>query len=258
MKVIDTKNISAKKEPIVGNVLQRTEVLQLLYDNLTPICRKNYDKIIDSSKYTKIARDRNLLNYRLCTYMDIKNLGIEKSLTGYQKRFIASSGATIAILNTLNNKPVSVVFRTISGKGFMDYSMIYSLYGFDQMSEDFKYGDYIVVVEGLYDADALRQIYPNVLASLTSNITLMQCEILKSMTDKFIIAFDNDEAGENGFLKAVKRLGEVQKMNIYGKDKDIGNMEEFYGVNNEEYNARREYYTKQIERLTSEFSIFLD
>ena len=138
------------------------------------------------------------------------------------------------------------MFRSLDKKEFMDYSYFYSLYGYDMMDSNFKYGDYLIVTEGLYDADTIRQIYPNVVATQTSNITLLQRDILLSMTDRFILGFDADDAGENGFKKALQRLGtDIKKLPIYGSDKDIGVMEEVKS-NSFEYNLRKEFYTKAI------------
>ena len=161
-------------------------------------------------------------------------------------------GAVLVIFNTLNNKPISCVFRGISEKEFIDYSALQSMYGFDMMDSNFKYGDWIVIVEGLYDADVLRSVYPNVLSMQTSNVNALQAEILLSLSNKFIIAFDNDNAGHIGYDKAVHRLKKdntiVQRLMPYGHDKDVGMLEEFIS-NYDEYNKRKTYYINTIQEL---------
>ena len=221
-------------------------VIKILYDSLVPVMEKGYDRVLDSSKYVRLARDYRYENYRFLRYQDLFDLGLASSFSKYQRHFISSSGAVLAIFNSLNKKPVSIVFRSLDKKEFMDYSYIYSLYGYDMMDNNFRYGDYLIVTEGLYDADTIRQVYPNVVATQTSNITLLHKDILLSMTDKFILGFDADEAGENGFKKALQRLGtDIKKLPIYGSDKDIGVMEEVKS-NSFEYNLRKEFYTKAI------------
>jgi hypothetical protein len=76
----------------------------------------------------------------------------------------------------------------------------------------------------------------------------MQCEVLKTLTDKFIVAFDSDDAGESGFKTALNRLGtDIKKLKVYPGDKDVGVMEELKNVNSYEFNERLKYYTEEIE-----------
>ena len=244
--VVDVSNIRNRVYSRDEKVYPKEDVIQILYENLVPVVDKDYDRVLDSSKYVRLARDYNYTNYRFLKYQDLFDLGLASSFTSYQRHFISSSGAVLAIFNSLNNKPISIVFRSLDKKEFMDYSYFYSMYGYDMMDSNFKYGDYLIVTEGLYDADTIRQIYPNVVATQTSNITLLQRDILLSMTDRFILGFDADDAGENGFKKALQRLGtDIKKLPIYGSDKDIGVMEEVKS-NSFEYNLRKEFYTKAI------------
>lgn len=248
MPVIDNNLIMQRvKKEKESPVYSTKEVFQIMYNNLPKVMDKGPDKVLDSSKYVRIAKDYRYDNYRLCTYKDIINLELVNSLTIYQKRFISRNGAVIAIFNTLNRKPVSLVFRSVSQKEFMDFSLVYSVYGYDMIDDNFKYGDYLVITEGQYDADSLRRVYPNVVATQTSNITLIQTNILKSMTDKFIIAFDSDNAGIDGFEKAIKRLGtDIKRLPIYGTDKDVGVMEEMKKIPME-YQERFQFYKDAIE-----------
>lgn len=248
MKVIDTSNLQTKKVKKAFNRLPKKEVMRILSENLTPVCERDYDKVLDSSKYVRIARDYQYKNYKMCSWKDIQRLGLEDSFTTYQKQFFADAGATVAIFNELNGKLLSVVFRAVSSKDFMDYSLSYSIYGYDMIDPNFKYGDYLIITEGIYDADSLRRVYPNTIATLTSNITLMQSEVLKTMTDKFIIAFDSDKAGESGFSAALKRLGtDIKKLKIYPGDKDPGVLEEKKKIDVVGYNERVSYYKEEIE-----------
>jgi hypothetical protein len=233
-----------------------SEIYKVLKDNAKPVCEYPEDKVLDQSKYVKLARRYNLKNYRLVLYKDLKNWGIYDSFTKYQKSVFANAGATIAILNELNGNLVSVVFRSTTEKEFINYSLFYSVYGFDMIDDNFRFGDYIVVTEGLYDADVLRQIYPNVVATQTSNVTLTQSIVLKLMTDKFIIAFDSDSAGDSGLERAIKRLGDVKHLSIYPKDKDIGNMEEYLDKGDTyNYEIRKSFYKERLDDCLSDSSI---
>ena len=259
MKIVNTDNIKMKSKNRVFNRLPKEEVLRILSENLVPVCLKQGDKVLDSSKYTRIARDYQYKNYKFCSYADIKRLGLEDSFTTYQKQFFSEAGATIAIFNELGGKLISVVFRSVSEKAFMDYSLVYSLYGYDLIPDDFKYGDYLVITEGLYDADSLRRIYPYTVAMLTSNITVMQAAILKTMTDKFIIAFDADSAGESGFNKALKRLGtDIKKLPMYPGDKDLGIIEEIKLSDPKGFKDRDEFYREKIQECKSSIGFSLE
>lgn len=258
MKVVDVDSILEHKKSIAYNTnneryLSKLEVLNVLYDELPSVCDLRADNVLDSSKYVQLARHYNYKNYRLLRYGDINKLGLRNSLTPFHHNFIKNmGGAVLVIFNTLNNKPVSCVFRGITEKEFIDYSALQSMYGFDMIDSNFKYGDWIVIVEGLYDADVLRSIYPNVLAMQTSNVNSLQGEILLSMSNKFIVAFDSDTAGSVGYDKAYHRLKRdntiVQKLQVYGSDKDVGMLEEFIS-NSSEYSKRKAYYTDTIDEL---------
>ena len=232
------------------------EVYDILKKNAKPVCDYPEDSILDRSKYVKIARRRNLTNYKLILYKDLKNWDLLDSFTRYQRTVFANAGATIAIFNEMSGNLASIVFRSTTEKEFINYSLFYSVYGFDLMDINFKYGDPIVIVEGLYDADVLRQIYPNVVATQTSNVTVTQARVLKLMTNNFIVAFDSDSAGESGLEKATKRLGDVKKLPIYPRDKDIGNMEEFLDKGDTySYDIRRDFYKERLDDCLNASSI---
>ena len=245
-----TIHVQGKKEIKSNKELSRKEVINVLNKNLPCIYQFEGDKVLNKSKYVKLAIEYEYNNYRLLRYKDIEELGLSNSLSYFHKRFIVDSGgAVLVIFNSLNKKPVSCVFRSLQGKDFVDYSYIRSLYGFDMISEDFKYGDILYLTEGYYDADVLRTLHVNSVAMLTSNVNQIQANILKSMTDRFVVAFDSDNAGNVGYKKALQKLGgNIRKLPIYTNDKDIGNMEE-YSKDTQEYKDRKEYYTEQINKI---------
>lgn len=227
------------------------EVILKLYEVLPTVEEVVKVRKIKYNKYIDLALKYKFDNYRICTLNDLSKLGLMKSFTENQRNFFNESGEFVAIFNTIGGKPVSLVFRSIEGKKFVDFSMFYTLYGLDLIDSSFKYGDWLVLTEGIYDADSFRSIYRNVVALLTSNVTIMQSEVLNTITDKFIIAFDNDEGGRFGVNKSLKRLKEsndscvVEVMNLFSRDKDLGEMEEKSG-DLEGYELRRGYYKSFI------------
>ena len=62
----------------------------------------------------------------------------------------------------------------------------------------------IVVCEGCKDCMVLKKYYPYVLANNTSSMGI-NAEILSNVSNKFLLAYDNDEAGRNG-MKNDKRV----------------------------------------------------
>ena len=239
----------------------RDEVLKKLRDNLQTVeqyCSKRDD--VRGDKYIELALKYGYQNYRVCTIADIYDLGLFKSFSYYAKEFINTSGKFLVIMNELNDKPISSVFRRLDKKDFFDFSVYYCPYGLDLFDENFKYGDPVILTEGVYDSDSLRPLFKNTLSMLTSSITVMQAEILNSITNRFIIAFDSDEAGNSGYEKAVMRLksknprATVDKLDIYPGDKDLGVMEEMIWKNNEEeYKLREIYYRSKVGSILDSF-----
>lgn len=229
------------------------DVLERLYQNLPSVVDVgNKDDILSKSKYVRLAREYSYRNYRFCRYSDILDLGLDNSFHYFHKRFLTQEGAVLAIFNSLNDKPVSLLFRSLTSKEFVDYSLFSGLYGYDMIDHDFEYGQVIILTEGVYDADTLRTLYPNTLAVMTSSVSMSQVNILKSMSDKFICAFDSDDAGQRGFEIAKKRFHSLKRLEVYQRDKDVGVMEEMHG-SLFEFDRRREYYSREISNLISSF-----
>jgi len=104
---------------------------------------------------------------------------------------------------------VSVVFPCMDVEGYVNGIVVRSLvqksfYGYVEFPvmlwgmenfKGFKYGDPIVLVEGIKDATVVRKKYPYVLSYLTSGVGKYKWEFLRKMTDKFLVIPDNDKAG---------------------------------------------------------------
>lgn len=230
----------------------KKEVIEILHNNLPTVEDYYVKKTLPDNKYIRLAIKYNYPNYRICNIGDLHTFKLMKSFTDNQKEFFNENGEFLVIFNELNSKPISIVIRSLKQKQFIDYSIFYCMYGIDMIDSTFKFGDWLVITEGIYDADSFRFIYNNILAMLTSNVTLMQAEILSTLTDKFIIAFDNDSGGELGIRIAIKRLRElnpkckIEKIIMYSTDKDLGTLEEKID-NKEEYEERLDYYKSYID-----------
>ena len=237
-----------------AEALSVKEVLERLYQNLPSVVDVgSKNDTLDNSKYVRLAREYSYRNYRFCRYSDILDLGLDNSFHYFHKKFLTQEGAVLAIFNSLNDKPVSLVFRSLTSKEFVDYSLFSGLYGYDMIDSAFRYGQVIILTEGVYDADSIRPIYPNTLAVMTSGISINQVNILKSLSNKFICAFDSDDAGQRGFERAKKSFPDLRRLEVYQKDKDVGVMEEMRG-SLFEFDSRRDYYSKEISNLIASFN----
>lgn len=82
------------------------------------------------------------------------------------------------------------------------------MYGFDSTFaklDGYKRSYPIVVCEGCKDCLMLKRFYPYVVANNTSSMGL-NAVILRNITDKFLLAYDNDKAGQEGIEKDKKTL----------------------------------------------------
>lgn len=230
----------------------RKEIIEILYKHLPrAYTLKLTDKTLPNSKYLDLAAEYSYPDYRILVSADLVKLDLLSSFSQYQRDFFVSHGRVLAIFNTLNSKPVSIVFRSLTDKAFLDYSLCPSVYNLDMLTADFKFGDWVIVTEGVFDADSIRPLFPNSVCMLTSNVTQMQGNILKTVSNKFIFAFDADPAGDSGFYKAQQRLTgcQVIKMPIYYADKDLGGTFEAKLRSDKEYDRRIEYYRDTLSVL---------
>lgn len=77
--------------------------------------------------------------------------------------------------------------------------------------------NFVFIVEGPFDLNALVKVFPNTVASLTSGISESQYEYLRFYCDKIITVFDADKAGRHGTEKIKEHKG-VFSMDLGYKD----------------------------------------
>lgn len=238
-------------ESIIQRTLTKKEVVDTLYSYLPTVEEYVTKRSIFCNKYTDLALKYGYKNYRICTLADLHTLKLMRSFTDNQREFFNYNGEWLTVFNEVGGKPVSIIFRSLREKQFIDYSIFFCPYGLDMLDENFKYGKWLMITEGMYDADSFRVINKNIVALLTSHLTLMQAEVLNTLTDQFIFAFDNDEAGSIGMNISKKKLltlnpkCRIEMIKIFSGDKDLGVMEEMV-KNEEEYKRRRDYYEVEM------------
>lgn len=144
--------------------------------------------------YTFIAVRYSRPNYKL---FDISSLRIPSliEIPYHVKQFITGHKQVLGIANLIGHQAVSIVFRDLEKKDFCTYAHVNGFcYGLGDL-QNLSYGDTIILVEGLKDRDALAQLTSNVVAVCGSTLSLLQREILCTITNKFIILYDNDDTG---------------------------------------------------------------
>lgn len=81
------------------------------------------------------------------------------------------------------------------------------LFGWEDFG-NFELDQPVVLCEGIKDAIFLKQHYPYVLSVNGSEITSVNVEILKRITSKVILCYDNDKTGKYSSSKDIKMLSE--------------------------------------------------
>lgn len=181
------------------------------------------------------------------------------NLPAYLIDYLKTSGDSIMIPNKINDIVYSLTFRNIKGKKqFLKLGGTASLfYGLGNLPEDFIYGMPIVIVEGNMDCDAIKLLYPYSLATLTNSISLNQMKILAHLTDKVIIAYDNDEAGNKGYWNAYNSLTrygfKVRRFKHSRNIKDFGDLIEAQMTDLDMYNHLWHLYTSKLQELVNSF-----
>ncbi len=231
----------------------KVEAIRLMYESFSPVDRYAHKDDVRSNKYVRLAKDRDYSNYKIGTVQDLMRLGVMDLFSVFVRQFFLREGIFLAVFNTYADKPVAVVFRSLVNKEFIDYSIFTNIYGLDRVREDFSYGDCMIVTEGVYDADVFRFLHQDTVAVYTSSAGVMQAQILSTMTDNFVLAFDNDTAGVGGFSSAKRNLlrvnngVRVERLIIYNNDKDLGNIDDTFDGERE---SRVDYYRSSLRLLT--------
>lgn len=174
-------------------------------------------------------------------------------LPDFMKDYIFHNGDIVLIPNIINNVIHSITFRNIQGKKqFLKLGVVSPLlYNLGNLPEDFHYGTPLVLVEGNFDCDVMKLIYPYTVASLTSTLSPNQLQLISHLTNKVIIAYDNDNAGLQGFCSTSKKLRDlgvtVIKFNHYSNLNDLGDLIDIKLKDQEEFNYIKHSYKSQIE-----------
>jgi len=121
---------------------------------------------------------------------------------------------------------VGFVGRSIEGKDFKNTPKLpkgKTLFNLHRV----KSSRNVYVVESSFDAIRLDQCGLSAVASLGSNVSNFQVDLLKKYFNDIIVIADNDEAGGNMANRLQEKLGyRVSVLSLDKKYKDIGDMED--------------------------------
>lgn len=173
-------------------------VLKRLYNNLT-----SSDRGKDYFKYRKI-NSSSWLKFSL----------------GYSEK---QDMVTVPV-HSPDGMPVGFVGRSIEGKDFKNtpgMPKAKTLFNLHRV----KTADKVYVVESSFDAIRLDQVGFPAVATLGSNVSNIQIELLQKYFNNIIVIADNDEAGGNMKDKIIEKLGSrVSVIKLDKQYKDIGDM----------------------------------
>lgn len=222
---------------------ESTEVMETIY-NLPTINMQGL-----SNKYVYFMNTRET-QYKILSSRQA--LQYSNMMPEFLIKYFQRNGDCICIPNKINDIIYSLTFRTLGDrKQFLKYGDVtHLLYNLGNLPKDFHYGIPLVLCEGNLDCDALKEIYPYTVASLTSDLSTNQIQILTHLTDKVIVAYDNDESGQRGFYSLRKKLKDttIIKFEHFLGLHDAGDLIEKQMKDPDEYNYIKRSYTRQIER----------
>jgi len=145
---------------------------------------------------------------------------VEKFKLGYSEK---QDMVTIPV-SAPDGMLVGFVGRSVEGKDFKNTpglpksKLLFNLHRT-------KTAEKIFVVESSFDAIRLSQVGIPAVATLGSNVSNVQVELLQKYFNNIFVVADNDEAGGNMKTKMINKLGSrVSTIEIDKKYKDIGDM----------------------------------
>lgn len=100
--------------------------------------------------------------------------------------------------------------------------VLFGLYDFKDF--DFSNPKPIILTEGVKDALVLKTLYPYTLSLNTAGLTVNSIQIIASLSNKFILIYDNDKPGKEASQRDIETLQELgcKAVSIIPSYKDAG------------------------------------
>lgn len=165
-----------------------------LYFNSTPIneieCGTVDYNIFKNSEFIRFCNSFEMIKHI--------PVGSDKRLDAFHGFIHENPYFWIIPMMTAQKDIFGFVFKSYTQRAYRNLfcqEHICSFYGFHNF-HNFKYNTPIILTEGTKDCIVLQSIYPFSLACLTSGINgLDDFEAIRKLTNKVILAYDNDKAG---------------------------------------------------------------
>jgi hypothetical protein len=127
----------------------------------------------DNFPYKHLAYKHKFDNYRFITSGELFIRGKNLEIPQYVAQFMNFHNEAVMIANIIEDRVISITFRSTDHiKEFIKLGTTKStFYGLGRLSEDFRFGDPILLVEGHLDRDMMALIYPNTLGIMTSHLS---------------------------------------------------------------------------------------
>lgn len=155
-------------------------------------------------------------------YRKINSSSWSKFSLGYSEK----QDMVIVPVHSPDGIPLGFVGRSIEGKEFKNTPGLpksKTLFNLHRV----KTADKVYVVESSFDAIRLDQVGFPAVATLGSNVSSSQIELLQKYFNNIIVIADNDEAGGNMKTKIIEKLGSrVSVIKLNKQYKDIGDMDD--------------------------------
>lgn len=205
-------------------------------------------KDVVRNKYLMNAYKKKLNNYRILNLNHILKNNLQNDIPNYIIKFVNEHKEVMLIANIVKNNITQIQIRSIEDKNFTVLGKQTSVpYGLGMLDKNFKYGDWLVLVEGTSDRDALIEFYPNIISVLSDGISMVQINLIKNLTNKIVILYDNDTEGRKGFYRDKRKLerlnmqverfefpedvgdpGELLEMRFKGNYFEAENLEDYF------------------------------
>ena len=197
---------SLDKNRIANGIYQEDDCLSTyinLYNTGLPI--KNFPPV---NNQTYKVLSMSSVDIRVINRKENYNILVSHSISDDIKVFLRHSGDFFYMIpvQTPNKTIVGFIFRSVYGRRYHTYyrrfnklenklSFMFGFYkdfeNWERLSKTYP----IIICEGLKDCILLKKMYPYVLsnngASLGTNIY-----VLRNLTNKFILVYDNDQTGK--------------------------------------------------------------
>lgn len=179
-----------------------------------------FDELVLKRLHNNLVESDRAKNY--FSYRKITKESASKFSLGYSDK---QDMVTVPV-HSPDGLPIGFVGRSIEGKEFKNTPGLpksKTLFNLHRVKTSGK----VYVVESSFDAIRLDQCGFPAVATLGSNVSNIQIELLQKYFNDIIVIADNDEAGGNMKTKIVEKLGSrVSVIKLNKQYKDIGDMDD--------------------------------